>query len=382
MKNISNLLSHVLVALIAAALTLFLFAGEERGKLQELQALISNRFIGTADQTAMEDAAAQGMIEALGDRWSHYLTAEEYESYKEQMENSYVGIGVTILTGTEGRGLEIVEVSAGGPAQEAGIQAGDRIIAVDGKQIGAEDINNASDHIKGEAGTVVSITVLRQEQELTFPVTRRAIQTVVASGELLENGIGLVTIENFDARCAQETIAAIELLLEQGAQNLIFDVRNNPGGYKNELVELLDYLLPEGVLFRSELSDGTKQEDVSDARELDVPMAVLVNGDSYSAAEFFAAALQDFDKAVAVVGSQTCGKGYFQSTFPLQDGSAVVLSVGKYYTPKGVSLADVGITPDISVEVDEETYAKIYYNRLEPQEDPQIQAAAQALADQ
>ncbi len=380
MKKIKLLLSHTLVALVAVVLTLVFFGGEKESKLQELEDLIFDRFIGTADKTAMEDAAAEAMVNALGDRWSYYISAKDYASHVEQMNNSYVGIGVTVLTQQNGEGLVIMEVAQGGPAQEAGILPGDCIVAVDGEKIAAD--SDAADRIKGEAGTQVTLTLLREGQEQTVSVTRRSIQMAVASGVLLEGNIGLVTIENFDARCAQETIAAIESLLEQGAEKLIFDVRNNPGGYKDELVKVLDYLLPEGVLFRSEFYDGSQQEDHSDARQLDVPMAVLVNEDSYSAAEFFAAALQDYNKVVAVVGNQTSGKGYFQSTFTLSDGSAVGLSIGKYYTPNGVSLAGVGITPDISVEVDEETAAKIYYNMLQPQEDPQIQAAVAVLTAQ
>ena len=193
-----------------------------------------------------------------------------------------------------------------------------------------------------------------------------------------EDQIGLVTIYNFDTRCEQETIAAIEELLKQDAKALIFDVRNNPGGYKDELVKILDYLLPEGPLFRSEDYQGKVLVDESDAKYLDIPMAVLVNGDSYSAAEFFAAALDEYDAAITV-GEQTCGKGYFQSSFKLDDGSAVAISIGKYTTPNGVSLADVGITPEVCVEVDEETAFLIYAGTLDPAEDPQIQAAVTAL---
>ena len=196
---------------------------------------------------------------------------------------------------------------------------------------------------------------------------------------MLEGKIGLVQIVNFDSRCAAETIAVIESLVDQGAEKLIFDVRNNPGGYKSELVKTLDYLLPEGLLFRSEYYDGTRLDDNSDEKCLDMPMAVLVNGDSYSAAEFFAAALRDYDWAT-VVGNQTCGKGYFQNTFELLDGSAIALSVGKYYTPGGVSLAEVGgLTPDRIVEVDEKTDAAIYAGTLDPMEDPQILAAIEEL---
>ena len=200
----------------------------------------------------------------------------------------------------------------------------------------------------------------------------------MASGQMLTDGIGMVTIENFDGRCADETIAAIESLLDQGAEKLIFDVRNNPGGYKHELCKVLDYLLPEGPLFRSEYYDGTVNVDESDAKCLELPMAVLVNSESISAAEFFAAALDEYE-AATVVGEQTIGKGYFQQSYKLSDGSAVGLSVGRYTTPKGVSLTDVGITPDVVVEVDDELFMQIYYGNVPWQEDPQVLAAMEVL---
>ena len=165
---------------------------------------------------------------------------------------------------------------------------------------------------------------------------------------------------------------------EQGAQKLIFDVRNNPSGYVHELIPTLDYLLPEGTLFRTIDYNGKEEVKTSDASFLDMPMAVLVNGESYSAAEFFAAALSEYEAAVTV-GQQTCGKGYFQTTYELPDGSAVGLSIGKYFTPKGVSLADVGITPDVMVPVEDDVFNAIYSGTLDPSEDPQIQAAIAAL---
>jgi len=187
-----------------------------------------------------------------------------------------------------------------------------------------------------------------------------------------------VTIYNFDDRCAEESIAAIEALLEQGAEKLIFDVRNNGGGYAHEMVALLDYLLPSGDLFRTVNYAGKESVDTSDEQWLDMPMAVLVNSESYSAAEFFAAALSEYE-AATVVGQQTSGKGYFQNTFKLNDGSAVGLSTGKYFTPLGESLEGVGITPDVVVEVDAETEAAIYYGTIDSADDPQIQAAVEAL---
>ena len=211
-------------------------------------------------------------------------------------------------------------------------------------------------------------------------VTRKTVQTPVAAYQMLEDNIGLVTIYNFDARCAQETIAVMEELLNQGAEKLIFDVRYNPGGYAHELVKVLDYILPEGDLFRTVDYAGNEDVDRSDEKCLTgIPMVVLINGDSYSAAEFFAAALREYGYAI-VVGEQTVGKGYFQQTYELSDGSAVGLSVGKYFTPNGVSLAEAGgLTPDIEVAVTEEEAFNIYAGTLAPEEDPQIQAAVEAL---
>ena len=382
-----KIMTHILAASIGAAIAvmLFIWTGttvKDPGltKLEELQALIEERFIGEADATAMGDAAAVAMIDSLGDRWSYYISAAEYESYMEQMKNAYVGVGITVTLREDGTGADVIQVIKGGPAEEAGLLSGDVIVAVDGVYFDAADMQDLTLRIKGEEGTTVDITVLRNGTEIVFTVERRTIEVTVAEGEMLDEDIGLVTIYNFDARCAQESIKEIERLLASGAKSLIFDVRNNPGGYKSEMVKLLDYLLPEGVLFRSEYYTGEKTEDRSDAKYLDIPMMVLVNSESYSAAEFFAAALREYD-AAWVVGEQTCGKGYFQQAYDLSDGSAVSLSVGKYYTPKGISLADVGITPDVEVAVDDETFTDIYYGYLEPAEDPQIQAAAELLRE-
>ncbi len=384
MKNkLLRALSYVLVAAAASALTLALYSGSGGGpsKLEQLEELIQARFIGEADAVDMEDAAADAMIRSLGDRWSYYIPAAEYQSHMEHQANAYVGIGITIQLREDGTGFDITKVEENGPAQEAGLRAGDIITAVDGEKVAALGADGAKERVRGKEGTYVDITVLRQGTELTLSVERRTIQTKVATGELLDGGIGLVTIVNFNSKCADETISAIESLLDQGAEKLIFDVRFNGGGYKAEMVKALDYLLPEGPLFRSVDYAGRERVDKSGESCLDIPMAVLVNGSSYSAAEFFAAALREYDAAV-VVGEKTSGKGHFQNTFTLLDGSAVGLSVGKYFTPQGVSLEGVGITPDVLVEVDAETAAMIYAGTLPRGEDPQLQAAVAALSEE
>ena len=375
---VKKALSYVLVAALASFGTWI--AGDiiPNSKLEELSLLIDRRFIGEADQTVIQDAAAEAMVDALGDQWSYYIPASQFESHMEQVENAYVGVGITIQLDEESKGFRIKEVTPNGPAREAGIQVDDILIGAAGQDIRGMDTEGVAGLVKGKENTKVELTVLRDGEEKRFTVTRKKVAVTVATGTMLDGGIGLVTIENFDARCAEETIAAIDSLVEQGATAIIFDVRNNPGGFAAEMVEILDYLLPKGELFRT--VDYRDREDVqmSDAKYLDLPMAVLVNRNSYSAAEFFAAALNDYDAAV-IVGEQTSGKGHFQNTFELSDGSAVSLSVGKYFTPGGVSLEGVGITPEVPVAVNEETEALIYYNQLPPAEDPQIQAAIAAL---
>lgn len=378
--KIFHFLTYILVAAIASGVTFYICAAEANpSKLQQLENLIMESFVGDVDRTALEDGAASGMVSATGDRWSYYIPASDYAAYVEQMKNAYVGIGITIATNVEGEGLAIQQVDPAGGAYEAGVQSGDILVEVENQKISEIGLDGASVLIRGKENTQVQITVLRGEERLTFSVTRRTIQVAVATGQMLEDNIGLVSIVNFDERCAEETLAAVQTLVEQGAQALIFDVRFNPGGYKDELVQVLDYLLPEGPVFISETYDGKRSVTQSDANCLELPMAVLVNGDSYSAAEFFAAALDEYDRAV-VIGESTVGKSYFQTTYELSDGSAVGLSIGKYYTPKGVSLADEGgLKPEIQIDMDDETKAKLYAGKLEPVDDPHIQAAITAL---
>lgn len=378
-KKVLIALSYIATAMVTCGLTIFLIQRQiPSTKLITLENLILELFPNEVDRTEMEDAAADAMVAALGDRWSYYIPASEYESYREQSENAYVGVGITIQVTGDNSGFLVQEVAAGGPAEEAGLQVLDLLIAVEETDIRGMELSEVAGLVKGKENTYVNLTVLRQGEAVSMDVQRRKVQTPVATYEMLPDNIGFIAIENFDDRCTEETVAAIEALLEAGAEKLVFDVRYNPGGYAHELVNLLDYLLPEGDLFRTVRYDGKEQVDTSDADCLEIPMAVLVNESSYSAAEFFAAALQEYGAGI-VVGEKTVGKGYFQTTHRLADGSAVSLSTGKYFTPNGVSLAETGVTPDIIVPVDEETAAGIYYGLLERSEDPQLQAAVEHL---
>ena len=373
--------AYILVATVSSALTLFVYSRKspQSQKLNQLRAIIDEMYIGEVDEKAMEDMMAAGMVQSLGDQWSYYVPADQYQAYQDNHHNSYVGIGVTVRELEDGTGFDVINVEPNGPAKEAGILPGDVIVSVDGQTVAQLGADPALDMVGGEENTKVTIGILREGAELTFEIVRRSILTEVASGYMVTDTIGYIKIRNFNDRCAAETITIFKDLESQGAKAMIFDVRFNPGGYVHEMVSVLDFLLPEGVLFRSENYKGMVSEDTSDAACKDIPMAVLINGESVSAAEFFAAALTEYDYAVTV-GQPTLGKGYFQQSFQLADGSAVNLSVGKYYTPKGVNLAEAGgLQPDTLVDMDEETMALLYSDLLEPSEDIQLQKAIALL---
>lgn len=380
-KKVLIVLSYVLVAALACGATLFFVsASTDYNKLEDLENLILTSFAGDADKTKIEDAAADAMVNAMGDRWSYYVPAAELPSFLENSENAYVGIGVTVQATDDNSGLMVIAVQPGGPAEEAGVQVGDVIIQVDGESAQDRTVSEISAMIKGEEGTVVSITVLRSGEGITMSMTRKRMETTVASSKLLNEHVGLVTIQNFDERCADETIAAIKALLNQGADMLLFDVRNNPGGYVDELTKVLDYLLPEGNLIRTVGTDGSDETVTSDADCVKVPMAVLVNENTYSAAELFAVDLSEYGVA-RIFGQRTSGKGFFQQVFQFSDGSAAGISVGRYYTSQGNNLEGIGLTPDEEIKLDDESEALLYNGMLEPENDAQLQAALSYLMD-
>lgn len=380
-KKVLIVLSYVLVAALACGATLFFVsASTDYNKLEDLENLILTSFAGDADKTKIEDAAADAMVNAMGDRWSYYIPAAELPSFLENSENAYVGIGVTVQATDDNSGLMVIAVQPGGPAEEAGVQVGDVIIQVDGESAQDRTVTEISAMIKGEEGTVVSITVLRSGEGITMSMTRKRMETTVASSKLLNEHVGLVTIQNFDERCADETIAAIKALLNQGADMLLFDVRNNPGGYVDELTKVLDYLLPEGNLIRTVGTDGSDETVTSDADCVKVPMAVLVNENTYSAAELFAVDLSEYGVA-RIFGQRTSGKGFFQQVFQFSDGSAAGISVGRYYTSQGNNLEGIGLTPDEEIKLDDESEALLYNGMLESENDAQLQAALSYLMD-
>lgn len=371
-------LLSLLLTLALAFGALWALIGPEGLSMAEAMVLINARFVGDHDIGKAADAAMDGLITGLGDRWSYYVDAKGYENLKNSKDNAYVGIGVTVSYPEGEEGLYVEAVAENGPAAAAGLRPGDTILAVGEVRLAGEDRNRGTELIQGEAGTRVEL-LLRGGggEERRVSVTRGRVEEHPVSYALLADGTGLITIQNFNSRCADEAIAAVDDLREQGAERLVFDVRNNGGGFLDELTRLLDYLLPEGPIFRSQTKAGRETVVSSDAGCVEMPMAVLVNENTYSAAELFAAELQEWDWG-EVVGVQTFGKGFSQQTFPLLNGGAVNLSTAKYFTGQGNCLIGVGLTPDRVVELDEEQAAKLRARILDPAEDPQLQAAIAA----
>ena len=338
----------VLTAVVCVGGSILIFRasmGTYGASLLEGLKLVEDKFVGEYDETAAVDAALEGLVSGLGDRWSYYLTEEEYQAQNQRRTNQYVGIGVTVTYERED-GLLIQEVTAGGPAKAAGLRSGEVITAVDGVSLAGDARFEGSSLIQGEEGTTVSLEVLGAGGvSRTVEVARASMDTDPVEYEMLEGDVGYVRLLNFYDNSAARLEAAVAELQAQGAQAMIFDMRDNGGGYLSQLTDMLDFLLPEGPIFITRDKAGHEEVTYSDASCVDLPMVVLVNEDTYSAAEFFAAELQEWGVA-RIVGEPTSGKGYSQQTFALPHGGAIAISTGAYFTGSGTSLIGTGLTLD------------------------------------
>lgn len=342
----------VVLTLVIAAGAVCLLLGRNGIALVEGWVLAKYAFVDTeADLDGAVHKALDALVEGLGDRWSYYLDEEGYLRVTTNRANSYVGVGITVSEGDE-RGLLVESVTVGGPAEEAGVRKGDLVVAVDGTSIAGEMRHEAADLIRGEAGTSVTLTLQDPAGALRDVVcVRRHLRNPSASGQLLDDGIGYVYLANFYSGSADSFCSEVDSLLAEGAESLIVDLRNCPGGYVSELKEILDYLLPEGPVFTEKSRWWFRSVYRSDADCIDVPIAVIVNADSYSAAELLAAQLRE-SAGSPIVGEITSGKGYSQITFKLANGGGIGLSTATYCLGSGRSLIGEGIIPDVWIEGD------------------------------
>jgi len=332
------------------------------------------------DLQYVSDCALEGMVNALGDRWSYYADKASYEELKADRLNQYVGIGVTVDYRDE-RGIYVIAVTRNSPAELAGIKTGEIIVEVDGVSAAGEARYETVKLIAGKIGDERKLVILGEDGEAReIKLTLSSIPVEVAEGELLENGVGVVSLKNFNNNAATEFKRVTDELVEQGANALIFDVRGNFGGYVAELTEILDYLLPEGIVFQKNPRWGRIEKRESDESCIDLPFAVLVDENSYSAAEIFAAQLRE-TMGAPIVGELTSGKGYSQNTFALLNGGAIGISTSAYFTGGGVSLIGTGITPDTVISLTEEQEALRNAGTLAREEDPQLQEAIRLLKE-
>lgn len=329
-------------------------SSEVSGKLDFLKDVIDLKYLEKTDEKTLEENIYKGLLQGLNDPYSVYYTKDEYDALKEETSGSYCGIGALVSQNADTGVITAINVFKGSPAEKAGMKNGDIIFKVEDKEVIGEDLNNVVAKMKGEKDTKVKINVYRtsEKEYIDLEVTRDKVDVPTVEHKMLDKskGIGYIQITQFEEVTYDQFKEALDDLKKRGMKSVIFDLRNNPGGLYDTVCEMLDDLLPEGTLVYTKDKDGNKQEKKSDANFLDMPMVVLQNENSASASEIFAGAIQDFG-AGKIVGTQSFGKGIVQSIIPLSDGSAVKLTVEKYYTPKGVNIHGKGITPDVKVEI-------------------------------
>ena len=340
---------------------------EVEAKLNAIDSLMDLFYMEDVDTDTAKEMIYKAYLASYGDKYTVYYTPEEYKSMMESTSGSFYGIGAVCQKADDGSIL-ISEAYEDAPAYKAGIRNGDKVTEVNGEDITGMDLSVAVALIKGEKGTDVNLTVMRNGEKLSFTVTRDKIDIKTVSSKMLENNIGYIYISQFDDVTTEQFKSAVDDLQKQGITGLVIDIRNNPGGVLKTVADMLDYILPNGLIVYTETKSGKRQEySGSDNHELNIPMAVLVNGNSASASEIFAGAMQDYDKA-QIIGTQTFGKGIVQTIRPLTDGSAVKYTIAKYFTPKGQDIHGKGVTPDSIVELPDDAT-----------EDVQLKAAVEYL---
>ena len=343
---------------------------EVEAKLNAIDSVLDSFYFEEVDDEKAKDSIYKAYLSSYGDKYTVYYTADEYKKLTETTNGTFSGIGAVCQISSEG-GILLVDVYESGAGYKAGLRSGDRIIQVDGTDVTDMDLSSAVALVKGEKGTQVGLKIVRDGATSDYTVVRDEIEVQTVNYAITEDNIGYISVSQFENVTAKQFKAAMEDLKSEGAKGIIIDIRNNPGGLLTTVISMLKDILPNGLIVYTEDKDGNRKEySDNDNEELDMPLAVLVNGNSASASEIFAGAIQDYGKGV-IVGTQTFGKGIVQTVKPLTDGSAIKFTIAKYFTPKGQDIHGKGVTPDVVVEYDKDA-----------DEDAQISAALESVRAQ
>lgn len=357
-----------------------LTSSQVEDKITEIETLVQNYYLNDIDTDQVENYLYKGMIVGLDDPYAAYYTKEEYQSLMDSTNGSYYGIGVEMSQNMTTGIITITRVFEGSPAEEAGLLPGDVIYRVDDEEVTGEDLTKVVSKVKGAEGTTIPISVAREGESdyLTFDVERRMIEISTVAHKLLDGNIGYISVTSFDDVTVNQFLAALDDLENQDEAALIIDLRNNGGGLVSSACSMLDRLLPEGLIVYTEDKYGNRDEMKSDVENyFDKPLVLLVNGNSASASEIFAGAIKDYGIGT-LVGTQTFGKGIVQKIYPLSDGTAVKLTVSKYYTPNGNNIHGIGIAPDVEVELDPAVANEVV---IPEEKDNQLQKAMEILTE-
>lgn len=368
-KAVLNMTGQLLIIGEAGASTVkndALLDEEVIEKIDEIYSYMNIYYYGDFEKEDIYNSIYSGVMESLEDPYSVYYTPEEYEDMQVSTSGTYYGIGAGVSQDLTTMEVTISKVYRGTPSEEAGLKNGDMILSVEGIDATSVEVSELVQHIRGEEGTTVHMVIYRPstKETLEFDVERRHVELPSIEGELLEDGIGYIQITEFQKQTDEQFADMVKQLQTQGAKGLIIDVRANPGGLLTTVVNLLDQVLPEGLLVYVEDKYGNRDEYTSDAACLDMPIVVLTDEHSASASEIFAGAMKDYAYAT-LVGKTTYGKGIVQNLIPLSDGDAIKITVAKYFTPKGNDIHEIGVAPDVEVEYEysgpeDEDYNKQY----------------------
>lgn len=349
-------------------------------KLQAIEAVLKDYYVGDIDEQKLEEGIYKGFVAGVGDAYTNYYTSDEYASFKEKSSGMYAGIGIQMTLQTYDNSIEVTEVFEGSPAEKAGIKPKDRIIKAAGKRVTGDEFEILPTLVKGTPGTTVDITVYRpsEEKNYDFTIERASVASPTVYFRMLDNEVGYIQIKQFEAVTYDQFKVALDKLKKEKAKGLVLDLRDNPGGLLNIVEQIADELVPEGIIVSTKDKQGKGSEYYADNKYTDIPMVVLINGNSASASEVLAGALKDYSRA-ELIGTTTFGKGVVQTIIPLSDGSAIKLTTSEYFTPSGVCIQGIGIAPDYEVKLSTEKILK--GRELTDTEDDQLQTAIKVVKE-